>query len=77
MNEQIITVITEYIHSYEDLKSSVADEDRLSKLTKVYHELLDIAEKNASSFEKFSKVCGKKDILKRFRDELDCIKEAI
>ncbi len=75
MNEQIVSIISEYIHSYEDLKNTIADESRLDKLTEIYYELIDIAENNSADYEKFSEVCLKKDILKCFRAELDRIKE--
>ncbi len=75
MNEQIVSIISEYIHSYEDFKNTIADESKLDKLTKIYHKLIDIAENNSADYEKFSEECLEKDILKRFRKELDRIKE--
>jgi hypothetical protein len=78
MKQEIIDELNTYIAAYEKYKDFLENKKLISKLTKVYNELLTIAENNAHSFEKFKKECELKDINTKFsaaiklcRNELD------
>jgi hypothetical protein len=75
MNEKIMSDLSEYIAAYTRYISSVSKKSLTGKLTKVYNELLEIAEKNADDYDKFIKACRDKKIYDRFQVEIEKCKK--
>ena len=76
MKKEIIHDLSDYIAAYEKYKDSLGHKSSMNLLTKVYNELLGIAEKNAHDYEKFKKTLSKKDISIRFNKAIKkCRKE--
>ena len=71
MNEKIMSDLSEYIAAYDRYISSVEKKSLTRKLTKVYNELLGIAEKNADDYDKFIKASMDKKINERFQTEIE------
>ena len=71
MNEKIMSDLSEYIAAYNRYISSVEKKSMTRKLTKVYNELLGIAEKNADDYDKFIKASMDKKINERFQTEIE------
>ncbi len=66
MKNEIIHILSEYITVYVRYGDSIGNKSLITKLTRVYNELLDMAEKNAGNYADFIQACEKKDILGRF-----------
>jgi hypothetical protein len=66
MIKEIIHDLSDYIVAYEKYKDSLEHKSSMSILTKVYNDLLGIAEKNADDYDQFKKTCLKKNIFGRF-----------
>ncbi len=75
MNEKIMSDLSEYIAAYDRYISSTSKKTLTAGLTKVYKELLGIAEKNAGDYDKFMKACRGKKINERFQAEIDKCKK--
>ncbi len=66
MNSEIMNFLSNYITVYEGYRDSINRKSLLKKLTKVYNELLDVAEKYPDDFLNFELECSNKKILSRF-----------
>jgi hypothetical protein len=59
MRKEIIHELADYVTVHEKYRESV-EINSLKKLTRVYNELLNIAEKNSDNFDTFRNTCIKK-----------------
>jgi hypothetical protein len=66
MNNEIMTFLSNYITVYERYKDSIGKKGIVKKLTRVYNELLDAAEKYPDDFPNFEIECRSKKILVKF-----------
>ncbi len=70
MIHQIMSDLSEYIAAYDRYNSSLNNNRLLNKLTRVYNELLGIAEKYADDYNNFQTALKKNKIEKRFKKEI-------
>lgn len=76
MNEKIISEVADYTTAYERYQDSIENRLLIDNLSRIYNELLDIAEENACDYDKFNKKFLDNRIHKRFRLEIEkCKKE--
>ncbi|MFH0977431.1 MAG: hypothetical protein V1874_16755 [Spirochaetota bacterium] len=76
MNKKIMHVLTDYISAYEKYKDYLENKVLINRLTKVYNELLSVAEKHAHSYNDFEKECTEKKIFEKFDKAIkQCRKE--
>jgi hypothetical protein len=76
MKKEIMHELSDYIAAYEKYKDFLENKSLISSLTKVYNELLTIAERNAHSYIDFKKECSEKNIINKFNKAvIKCRKE--